>query len=51
MPDFSHGKEARLKGLDGRKKKPLACDFRHGGVIVKVVKRRKQTDDTKPVGR
>ena len=27
MPDFSHGKEARLKDLDGRKKKPLACEL------------------------
>lgn len=52
MPDFSHGKEVRLKGLVGKKKKPLACELStQGGVLVKIVKHRKQVDDTKPVGR
>lgn len=26
-PDFSHGKEVRLKDLDGKKKEPLACEL------------------------
>ena len=51
VPDFSHGKEARLKDLVGRKKKPLAYGHLIRGVFVKIVKHRKQTDDTKPVGR
>ena len=52
VPDFSHGKEVRLKGLVGKKKKPLVCEHStRGGVLVKIVKHRKQVDDTKPVGR
>lgn len=43
---------SKAQGLGWQEEK-AAClrTFDTGGVIVKIVKRRKQTDDTKPVGR
>ena len=43
---------SKAQGLGWQEEK-AAClrTFDTGGAIVKIVKRRKQTDDTKPVGR